>query len=389
MSAETPHILCVIYGTELYGSERGTLQALCALRDGGTQVSVVGSNRKPKGGETGRAVTERGFPLYLLPFGSHLKRSWMVHNRDYRKMIFGRIRRCTSRFKRLQNELKPTHIMICGTNPIPFILPALIFSRTKIIYRMGDAGHRNSVLHNWFWSWLVKRSSSIVAISDFIRFQIEEHAGRKVKNTPIHVIRNIAPERQGPIDTSISETLKTRKKEFQIVFVGQLTEKKGIHLLVEALIALDDPTVGCWIIGHSLENDALILKLQSSITTSKTRTLIEFTGYLFDPRAYYAQADWHIAPSTYDEPLGNVVQEAQREGTPSIISNRGGLSELVEHQRTGWILDEVTPHCIQQTILHLKQTATATHTMGYAAKAAFETYGASEFQASWMTAINI
>ena len=134
MSAETPHILCVIYGTELYGSERGTLQALCALRDGGAQISVVGSNRKPKGGETGKAVTERGLPLYLLPFGSHLKRSWMVDNREYRKMIFGRIRRCTSRFKRLQHELKPTHIMICGTSPIPFILPALIFSRTKIIY---------------------------------------------------------------------------------------------------------------------------------------------------------------------------------------------------------------------------------------------------------------
>ena len=228
-----------------------------------------------------------------------------------------------------------------------------------------------------------------MAISNFIRCQIEEDAGRWVKNTPIHVIRNIAPERQGPKDTSISETLKTRKKEFQIVFVGQLAEKKGIHLLVEALIALDDPTVGCWIIGDSLENDALILKLQSSIKASKTRTLIEFTGYLFDPRAHYAQADWHIAPSTYDEPLGNVVQEAQREGTPSIISNRGGLSELVEHQRTGWILDEVTPHCIQQTILHLKQTVTATHTMGCAAKAAFETYGASEFQASWMKAINM
>lgn len=389
MKDATPHILCVIYGTELYGSERGTLQALIALRYAGAKVSVVGSGRKPEGGQTGKTISELGFPLFLLPFGSHLKRSWMVHNREYRKMIFGRIRRCSVKFKRIRKTLKPTHIMLCGTSPLPFILPALLFDRTKVIYRMGDAGQRNSALHNWLWKRLVRKCSSIVAISDFIRIHIETHAGKRLQNTPVHVIRNIAPERQAILDRETVETLQTQKQEFQLVFVGQLTEKKGIHLLVDALIALDDSSVGCWVIGHSLANDDLEQELKSHIQHSKTRTQIEFKGYLEDPRPFYAAADWHIAPSVYEEPLGNVVQEAQREGTPSIISNRGGLTELVDHQQTGWILDEVTHQCIEQTIRFLKENCSSNQAMGHGAKMKFENYGFPEFQALWKNAINI
>lgn len=383
-----PHILCVIYGTELYGSERGTIEALCALRDEGVQISVVGSGRKPKGGQTGEAIAELGFPLFLIPFGSHLKRSWMVHNRDYRKMIFGRIWRCSRKFKRIRKELKPTHIMVCGTSPLPFILPALAFNRTKIIYRMGDAPVVSSKIHFPLWKWLVRRAEIIVTISDFMSSILVQHASRNLDSRKIHVIRNIAPQRPRPIDQESTASLQRTKRPFQVVFVGQVTEKKGVGPLTEALLELDDPNIGCWILGEFLGNKEFDERIQNTLRTSSSRTKIEMVGYVSDPRPYYKAADWHIAPSTYEEPLGNVVQEAQLQGTPSIVTNKGGLPELIEHEKTGWLLETPTPEAIIRCVQALQGSPDWVDAAESAIHTKSAEFGNVEFRQAWIQALS-
>lgn len=387
MKETKPHILCVIYGTELYGSERGTLQALIALRNAGAKVSVVGSGRKPEGGQTGKAISDLGFPLYPIPFGSHLKRSWMVHNREYRTMIFGRIRRCSVQFRRIRRTCKPTHIMLCGTSPLPFILPALLFNRTNIIFRMGDAPVVSSKIHYPIWKWLINRAQTIVAISDFMRTFILSQAPNSFDQSKVRVIRNIAPERHLPLDTVKIESLKKIKRPLQLVYVGQLTANKGIQELIDALLLLNDPNVGCWIVGDWLNNPRFNDPLQEKLRTTESATQIEFIGYCDDPRPYFNAADWHIAPSVYEEPLGNVVQEAQREGTPSIISNRGGLPELVQHELSGLILDDTRPETIAQTLRRIVNAPHAHVQMGNRAKQYFIQNSESQFQRQWINAV--
>lgn len=388
MTDATPHILCVIYGTELYGSERGTLQALIALRGAGHRVTVVGSGRKPEGGQTGKAVTELGFPLYLLPFGSHLKRSWMVHNREYRHMIFGRIRRCSVQFRRISRTLEPTHVILCGTSPLPFILPALLLDRTQVIYRMGDAPIVSSKIHYPIWRWLIRKSTTIVAISDYMKTVLLQHGRRQVQPNKVHVIRNIPPHRKGVLDPNITSSLTQSKRPFQLVYVGQLTPKKGIHLLVEALMELNDPDIGCWIVGDFMGNQPFDDNLREMLHTSPSRTQIDFVGYKSDPRPYYKTADWHIAPSTYEEPLGNVVQEAQLQGTPSIVTNKGGLPELIDHKVTGWILSHATKDAIVHGIRSVMNSPGWASECPNAIRTKREKYGPTEFSQAWLTAIN-
>ena len=387
MKDATPHILCVIYGTELYGSERGTLQALTALRDAGAKVTVVGSGRKPEGGQTGKVIAELGFPLFLIPFGSHLKRSWMVYNREYRHMIFGRIRRCSIQFRQIRKETKPTHIMLCGTSPLPFILPALLFNRTKIIYRMGDAPVLSSKIHNPSWKWLIRRAETIVAISDFMRTHILSHAPASFDPSKVCVIRNIAPDRNTPLNPTTISQLQKNKRPLQLVYVGQLTENKGVGELIDALILLDDPNVGCWMVGDWLNNPSFNNPLQEKLRTSESATQIQFMGYCNDPRPYFNAADWHIAPSVYEEPLGNVVQEAQREGTPSIISNRGGLPELVQHEVSGLILNDTQSETIAGTIRRILTSPQLQAQLGEQAKQQFIQNGKPQFQSQWINAI--
>ena len=57
---------------------------------------------------------------------------------------------------------------------------------------------------------------------------------------------------------------------------------------------------------------------------------------------------------THSEGLGSAVLMAMAAGVPVIASNAGGLSEIVEHERTG-LLVENTPAAIAQAIRRLKQ----------------------------------
>jgi glycosyltransferase involved in cell wall biosynthesis len=61
-----------------------------------------------------------------------------------------------------------------------------------------------------------------------------------------------------------------------------------------------------------------------------------FTGFLDEEtlRKLYQVADVCVVPSLY-EPFGITALEAMGAKTPLVVSNTGGLSEIVEHDRTG------------------------------------------------------
>ena len=382
------HILCVIYGNDLFGSERGTLRATQTLQEAGYKVTIAGSKRKPNGGAVGEAARDQGHDVQLIQFGSHLKKSWVLYNRHYRKSAWTQIKLSHRQFRTIVRDCQPSHIIICSTSVLPYLIGVLFFTRIPILYRMGDAPELTSNLHRPLWKWLVRKSTTIVAISDYMKAFLLRHGRRQVQPKNIHVIRNIAPHREGTMDLELTSNLTASKRPFQLVFVGQLTPQKGIHLVIEALIEMDNPNVGCWVIGEFMGNKEFDDNLRQMLRTTTSRTHINLLGYISDPRPYYKAANWHIAPSTYEEPLGNVVQEAQLQGTPSIVTNKGGLPELIDHEVTGWILSQATRDGIIEGIRSVLSDPAWASECYDAIRAKTEEYGPTEFSQAWLTAIN-
>lgn len=343
---ENVRLLALIPGKRLYGSERGNLMAVQALQSRGATCVVLLNASKGYDGEVGEYARKLGLEIRPFPFGL-LSSQWMRKDNSFRNRQLRRLWTNSRELLSLQKAHRITHVLSGTASVFPFIAIALTISKVQLIYRVGDSPPTESWAHMLLWKWKVHRANQVVAISRFIKSEII--ANSKKSPSAVNVIHNPAWPTELNGNSDLRARLKRQKKQLQLVYIGQLTEKKGVIQLLQALIDIDNPNVGIWIVGQSKFQG----EMHKMVAQAATKTSIEFEGYQAHVQPFLELADWHIMPSIYEEPLGNVVQEAKLCRTPSIISNKGGLPELVRHGIDGIILEEASASGIKKCIEHL------------------------------------
>ncbi|MCH8270593.1 MAG: glycosyltransferase [Planctomycetes bacterium] len=97
----------------------------------------------------------------------------------------------------------------------------------------------------------------------------------------------------------------------------------------------------------------------------------------------YASADVFVFPSVTDT-LGQVVLEAHASGLATIVTDRGGPAELVEHERTGFVLSPISPSLWADRLVGLIADDAQRTRMGAAAReAALERSARRSFETFW------
>ncbi|MBA2606862.1 MAG: glycosyltransferase [Acidobacteria bacterium] len=120
-------------------------------------------------------------------------------------------------------------------------------------------------------------------------------------------------------------------KIFRFGFVGRLRAEKNVRLLADLekrLLKAGKTNFKFVIVGEGNEREWLKKNLRQA----------EFTGF-FDGEQLseaYANMDVFVFPSETDA-FGNVIQEANASGVPSIVTNGGGPKFIVRHGETGFI----------------------------------------------------
>jgi len=118
-----------------------------------------------------------------------------------------------------------------------------------------------------------------------------------------------------------------------VLFVGRLVYEKGASLLVEAIPrVLARINAKFVFVGEGYMKEELISRARQLGVAQKAY----FTGYADEKtlRQLYRVADVCAFPSLY-EPFGIVALEAMAARAPIVVSDTGGLSEIVEHDKTG------------------------------------------------------
>jgi glycosyltransferase involved in cell wall biosynthesis len=119
-----------------------------------------------------------------------------------------------------------------------------------------------------------------------------------------------------------------------VYYVGRMTYEKGINVLLEAaprILEVMRGKVKFLIIGGG---DAQYLKEQA--WNLGLGEHCEFTGFMSDADLdkFQTIADCAVFPSLY-EPFGIVALESFAAKVPVVVSNTGGLPEVVTHGETG------------------------------------------------------
>lgn len=119
-----------------------------------------------------------------------------------------------------------------------------------------------------------------------------------------------------------------------ILYVGRLVYEKGIQNLIAAMPKVldryhDSKLIIC---GRG----GMIDELREQVKYLGIENKVYFAGYCDSKKMQkmYKCADVAVFPSTY-EPFGIVAIESMLSGTPTIVSDVGGLNEIIEHGVTG------------------------------------------------------
>lgn len=124
-----------------------------------------------------------------------------------------------------------------------------------------------------------------------------------------------------------------KQDEKIIVFVGRLSEEKGIDKLLNAIPIIQTQNIKVLIVGSLIYNRDSIDSYQQQLhkLAEKLEGMVIFTGYIDQQELplVYNIADVAVLPSIWDEPAGLTMIEAMACGTPVITTNAGGIPEYV------------------------------------------------------------
>lgn len=218
-------------------------------------------------------------------------------------------------------------------------------THAEIIYRLGDVpayptlmGYR---LNYYMWkSIVVGKAHTIVCISHFIKSELEK-TGRNSVNDK--VIYNFPPQRDIVKMTNMKK--KCHDDGILVIgYLGQIRELKGVHVLVDAVIAAIKQGMKILLkIAGDLElYPEYSLLLKEKVKSVSLCTNILFQGEISDISRFFSEIDVLCVPTIWPEALGNVLVEAKLYHTPIIVFPSGGMPELITHLEDGYICNNKT-----------------------------------------------
>ncbi|MFZ4762072.1 MAG: glycosyltransferase family 4 protein [Alphaproteobacteria bacterium] len=128
-------------------------------------------------------------------------------------------------------------------------------------------------------------------------------------------------------------------------FIGQIVPEKGLALLLEAFTALNHPQARLLIAGKGTQADWLQQQYQH-------HPHIKWLGFQH-PHDFFPAIDVLIQPALWQEPLSRVIIEAYAAGKPVLAAARGGMPEIIEEGKTGWVFDPNQPQQLQDLMQQL------------------------------------
>lgn len=218
---------------------------------------------------------------------------------------------------------------------IKYIFPLILFfSKIKFIYTIhSDLNrHKKKIFSQLSRVLFITKKVTWVCIAPVIRTEFEQ----AFPSLTFQMIDNGMSELQTtPLLEDVSKEIASMKQDAQtrvFVSVAKLNDNKNQILLMEAMKELETKNVIAVLIGHDASADQHYLKKLQVVNSGNVFIL----GSKSNVADYLACADAFVMTSL-NEGLPISALEAFAFGLPVISTPAGGLKNLVEHTKNGFV----------------------------------------------------
>jgi glycosyltransferase involved in cell wall biosynthesis len=241
-------------------------------------------------------------------------------------------------------------------------------------YSRLNPNEKFMVSFNWFLrifeEKMLERSSKIIAVSDFTRRELLQYY--KVKEAKIRVIHNgvdVNKFKPAGDKRRAKEELGLNPEDIAILSVGRLYARKGLFTLIESMPAVVKRFRNAKFVVSGKGQSNEMKKLVAHAEKLGIRDNIIFTGYFPDeklPRLY--QAADVFAFSTFYENLPFAVLEALSTGLPVVTTYVGGIPEIIENGKNGFLVQPFNSKELSDRVLHFLEHPDEADEMGFLAR---------------------
>jgi glycosyltransferase involved in cell wall biosynthesis len=145
--------------------------------------------------------------------------------------------------------------------------------------------------------------------------------------------------------------------EVRFGYMGSLVPHKGPHVVVEAFRKLDWPGSTLTIYGDPKTDPRHTIYVRQ---LAEGDPRIRFPGpYAREEiRRVHSEIDVLVAPSIWYENTPFVMLEAQAAGIPIVASNLGGLAEIIDEGKSGFLFEYGNPAALAQVLARFRDDPT-------------------------------
>lgn len=222
------------------------------------------------------------------------------------------------------------------------------------------------VLYRWVERAYLRTMRGFIFNSHTTRAVVEGMLGSVTRG----VVAWPAGDRFSPLPT-LAEIIARAQRPgpLRIIFVGNVTERKGLHTLLAGLALCASGAWQLTIVGQTDVEPEYVRQVQHQIMRQNLAARVVWRRRLSDDalRAELAQSDVLAVPSAY-EGFGIVYLEGFGFGLPAIATTAGAASEIITPGQTGWLIPPDDPAAIASALHPLLEDRTRLPTLSLAAR---------------------
>ncbi|MBP5841815.1 glycosyltransferase family 4 protein [Lactiplantibacillus plantarum] len=223
-----------------------------------------------------------------------------------------------------------------------------VFSRSKIVWHVHEIITHPAIVYRVVCFLLQHFSDKVITVSEATKQHLLE--GKIIEPSKIEVVRNGIDGNLvvSKDDTSFRRKLGLNENIVVIGMVGRINAWKGQTDFLQAVVPVLENSaetfaviVGSPYRGEEERLNMLIQEIDS--LPEKISSRIKIIPFQREVSKVYALIDIFVLPSTSPDPFPTVALEAMANGLPIVGYAHGGVTEMVEDNETGYLVEVNSP----------------------------------------------